>query len=140
MRTLRTSLFYAKEGSRIPADGNLPPQRLAPDETPHERCTVTRSSSESTQSHLWRRIAAERAGFSMSDAAPGGPRASGNGIPILSALILSPSNYGDSPWRQEAGPRAFQPFPEKTTCFGDDTKRWTVNFRVRKMDKMAVRQ
>jgi glyoxylase I family protein len=51
---------------------------------------------------------------------------------------LVPSNYNDSPWRQEAGTCAFQPFPEKTTYFGDDTKRWMVNFRVRNMDKMAA--
>jgi glyoxylase I family protein len=51
---------------------------------------------------------------------------------------LVPSSSGDSPWRQEAGVCAFQPFPEKTTYFGDDTKRWMVNFRVRNMDKMAA--
>jgi glyoxylase I family protein len=50
---------------------------------------------------------------------------------------LVPSNYDDSPWRQEAGPCAFQPFPERTTYFGDDTKRWMVNFRVRNIDRMA---
>ena len=52
-------------------------------------------------------------------------------------VTLVPSNYGDSPWRQEAGPCAFQPFSEKTTYF-DNTKRWMVNFRVRNIDKMAA--
>jgi glyoxylase I family protein len=51
---------------------------------------------------------------------------------------LVPSNYDDSPWRQEAGPCAFQPFPETTTYFGDNTKRWMVNFRVRNIDRMAT--
>ena len=51
---------------------------------------------------------------------------------------LVPSKSGDSPWRQDAGPCAFQPFPETTKYFGDDTKRWMVNFRVRDIDKMAA--
>jgi glyoxylase I family protein len=51
---------------------------------------------------------------------------------------LVPSNYDDSPWRQEAGPCAFQPFPETTTYFGDNSKRWMVNFRVRSIDRMAA--
>jgi glyoxylase I family protein len=51
---------------------------------------------------------------------------------------LVPSNYDDLPWRQEAGPCAFQPFPEKTTYFGDDTKQRILNFRDRDMDKMAA--
>ena len=37
-----------------------------------------------------------------------------------------------------AGPCAFQPFPETTTYFGDHTKRWMVNFRVRNIDRMAA--
>ncbi len=51
---------------------------------------------------------------------------------------LVPSNYDDLPWRQEAGPCAFQPFPEKTTYFGNATKQWMVNFRVRNMDAMVA--
>jgi hypothetical protein len=51
---------------------------------------------------------------------------------------LVPSKSSDSPWRQEAGPCAFQPFPERTTYFGDITKRWMVNFRVRNIDRMAA--
>jgi len=50
---------------------------------------------------------------------------------------LVPTKAGDSPWRQEAGSCAFQPFPETTTYF-DNTKRWMVNFRVRNMDRMAA--
>ncbi len=50
---------------------------------------------------------------------------------------LVPSNYDDQPWRQEAGPCAFQPFPEKTTYF-DVTRQWMLNFRVRNMDAMVA--
>ena len=51
---------------------------------------------------------------------------------------LVPSKPDDSPWRQEAGPCAFQPFPETTAYFGDNTKRWMVNFRVRSIGRMAA--
>lgn len=50
---------------------------------------------------------------------------------------LVPSKEGESSWRQEAGPCAFQPFPETTTYF-DSTKRWMLNFRVRNLDKMVA--
>jgi glyoxylase I family protein len=53
-------------------------------------------------------------------------------------INLVSSDYDNSPWRQEAGTCAFQPFPEKTTYFGDATKRWMLNFRVRDMDKIAA--
>ena len=52
-------------------------------------------------------------------------------------IDLVPSKPGDSTWRQEAGPCAFQPFPETTTYFGDSSKHWMVNFRVRNIDRMA---
>lgn len=52
-------------------------------------------------------------------------------------IDLVPSSYNDSPWRQEAGPCAFQPFPEKTNYFGEG-KQWMVNFRVRSIEKMAA--
>ncbi len=51
---------------------------------------------------------------------------------------LVPSSYGDQPWRQDAGPCAFQPFPEKTTYFGNVAKQWMVNFRVRNMGAMVA--
>ena len=47
-------------------------------------------------------------------------------------------SLGPSPWQQEAGPCAFQPFPEKTTYFGNDAKQWMVNFRVRNLDAMVA--
>lgn len=49
-----------------------------------------------------------------------------------------PTNYDESGWRQEAGPSAFAPFPETTTYFGDSSKVWMVNFRVRDIEAMAT--
>jgi len=42
-----------------------------------------------------------------------------------------PTEYGGQVWQQEAGPTAFGPFPQATDYFGDATKTWMVNFRVR---------
>ena len=53
-------------------------------------------------------------------------------------VSVLPTSSGDSVWQQEAGPTAFAPFPEKTKYFGDDSKSWMVNFRVRDLDKMAA--
>jgi len=53
-------------------------------------------------------------------------------------VALVPSKKEDSPWRQEAGTCAFQPFPETTSYFGDKSKQWMLNFRVRSMDRMAA--
>ena len=51
-------------------------------------------------------------------------------------IVLVPSNYDDSPWRQEEGPTAFAPFPESTDYF-PESKTWMINFRVRNLDAMA---
>jgi glyoxylase I family protein len=51
---------------------------------------------------------------------------------------LTPSKEGEHSWEQEAGPTAFTPFPETTKYFGDSSKAWMVNFRVRDLDKMAA--
>jgi len=50
---------------------------------------------------------------------------------------LVPTSSGGSPWRQEAGTCAFQPFSETSSYF-DTSKRWMMNFRVRDLDKMAA--
>lgn len=49
-----------------------------------------------------------------------------------------PSSYDEQPWRQEAGPTAFAPFPETTDYFGDAGKVWMINFRVRNLDAMIA--
>jgi predicted enzyme related to lactoylglutathione lyase len=48
-----------------------------------------------------------------------------------------PTDYAAQPWRQEAGPTAFAPFPHDTKYFGDPAKGWMVNFRVRDLDAMV---
>ncbi len=53
-------------------------------------------------------------------------------------VSLTPTSYEDLPWRQEAGPTAFSPFPEATDYFGDSKQMWMVNFRVRDLDAMVA--
>jgi len=53
-------------------------------------------------------------------------------------ISLMPTGLDDSVWQQEAGPTVFAPFKETTTYFGDTSKSWMVNFRVRDLDKMAA--
>jgi predicted enzyme related to lactoylglutathione lyase len=53
-------------------------------------------------------------------------------------ITLTPSNYADPGWQQEAGPTGFQPFPINTDYFGDATRMWMVNFRVRDLDAMIA--
>jgi glyoxylase I family protein len=49
----------------------------------------------------------------------------------------TPTNEGDAVWEQEAGPTVFAPFPEATDYFGDTSKAWMVNFRVRDLDRIV---
>ena len=53
-------------------------------------------------------------------------------------ISLMPTGLADSVWQQEAGPTVFAPFKETTSYFGDASKMWMVNFRVRDLDKMAA--
>ena len=53
-------------------------------------------------------------------------------------VTLTPSNYEELPWWQEAGPSGVSPFPETTDYFGDPNKTWMVNFRVRNLDGMVT--
>lgn len=53
-------------------------------------------------------------------------------------VTLTPSSYEELPWRQEAGPTAFSPFPETSDYFGDSKPVWMVNFRVRDLDAMTA--
>jgi predicted enzyme related to lactoylglutathione lyase len=66
------------------------------------------------------------------------PKALGQWYKQNLGIELTPTSYGASVWRQEAGPTAFTPFPETTGYFGDPNKTWMVNFRVRNLDKMAA--
>jgi glyoxylase I family protein len=49
-----------------------------------------------------------------------------------------PNDYAAQPWRQEAGPTAFAPFPRETKYFGNAAKDWMVNFRVRDLEAMVA--
>jgi glyoxylase I family protein len=53
-------------------------------------------------------------------------------------VTLTPSSYDELPWRQEAGPTGFSPFPRETDYFGDSKQMWMVNFRVRDLDVMTA--
>ena len=53
-------------------------------------------------------------------------------------ISLIPTSAGESPWQQEAGPTAFAPFKETSGYFGDASKVWMLNFRVRDLEKMAA--
>ena len=48
-----------------------------------------------------------------------------------------PADYSQKPWSQEAGPTVFAPFPLDSEHFGDATKHWMINFRVRDLDAMV---
>lgn len=54
-------------------------------------------------------------------------------------VALTPTTYEEEPWRQEAGETVFAPFAEDTAYFGDPTKMWMINFRVRDLDALAAR-
>jgi glyoxylase I family protein len=53
-------------------------------------------------------------------------------------ISITPTSSTDTVWQQEAGPTVFAPFAEKTTYFGDASKQWMMNFRVRDLGKMAA--
>lgn len=53
-------------------------------------------------------------------------------------VTLTPRNYDELPWVQEAGPSGVSPFPKDTEYFGDANQQWMVNFRVRNLDAMAA--
>jgi glyoxylase I family protein len=50
----------------------------------------------------------------------------------------TPSEYGQQPWQQTAGPTAFQPFPAETKYFGRADRMFMLNFRVRDLDAMVA--
>ena len=66
------------------------------------------------------------------------PKALGRWYQQHLGISLTPSGSEDSVWQQEAGPTAFTPFKETSDYFGDASKVWMVNFRVRDLDRMAA--
>lgn len=53
-------------------------------------------------------------------------------------IDLIPQSYSDTPWKQEAGTTAFAPFSMTSKYFGDPTKVWMLDFRVRNLDAMVT--
>jgi catechol 2,3-dioxygenase-like lactoylglutathione lyase family enzyme len=53
-------------------------------------------------------------------------------------ILTIPTTSEEHGWQQEAGPTAFAPFKETSGYFGDASKVWMLNFRVRDLDKMAA--
>ncbi|MGA8663974.1 MAG: VOC family protein [Thermoplasmata archaeon] len=53
-------------------------------------------------------------------------------------ITMTPANYGEPPWWQEAGPTVLAPFPEATDYFGSPSQAWMVNLRVRDLDAMVA--
>jgi glyoxylase I family protein len=53
-------------------------------------------------------------------------------------IAVTPSSYEQEPWKQQAGPTAFAPFPEDTEYFGRMSQAWMVNFRVADLDRMVA--
>jgi glyoxylase I family protein len=53
-------------------------------------------------------------------------------------IAVVPTSYDAKPWRQEAGPTAFAPFPESTKYFGGRDHAWMINFRVRDLAAMVA--
>jgi predicted enzyme related to lactoylglutathione lyase len=53
-------------------------------------------------------------------------------------VAFTPSSYDQQPWRQEAGPTVFAPFPDTTGYFGARDRVWMVNFRVRDLAAMVA--
>jgi catechol 2,3-dioxygenase-like lactoylglutathione lyase family enzyme len=53
-------------------------------------------------------------------------------------IDLVPADYNQPPWRQEAGPTVFAPFPNDSDYFGRPDQKWMINFRVNDLDAMAA--
>lgn len=51
-------------------------------------------------------------------------------------VALTPTGYDQEPWRQDAGPTVFEPFPADTDYFGRREQMWMINFRVRDLVAM----
>ena len=53
-------------------------------------------------------------------------------------VARTPMSKDMTPWQQEAGTTAFQPFPATTKYFGPETQQWMLNFRVAHLDAMVA--
>ena len=53
-------------------------------------------------------------------------------------ISTTPTDYGQEPWQQSAGPTAFAPFAATTKYFGRAEQAFMLNFRVRNLDAMVA--
>lgn len=53
-------------------------------------------------------------------------------------IDLVPTDYGQKSWSQEAGPTVFAPFEKDSDYFGNPSKNWMINFRVRDLDAIVA--
>src|SRR5690348_2021252 len=53
-------------------------------------------------------------------------------------IALTPENYDEPPWHQQAGPTVFAAFPQSTEYFGRPEQEWMLNFRVNDLDRMIA--
>jgi predicted enzyme related to lactoylglutathione lyase len=53
-------------------------------------------------------------------------------------ITLSPTSMDSPVWTQQAGQTLFTPFPETTHYFGDASKQWMMNFRVRDLARLTA--
>jgi predicted enzyme related to lactoylglutathione lyase len=53
-------------------------------------------------------------------------------------MCQASAGHEDEPWRQEAGPTAFEPFPADTEYFERPEQMWMLNLRVRDLDAMVA--
>ena len=51
---------------------------------------------------------------------------------------MPPWTYEERPGRQEAGTTIFRGFPGHTAYFGDRSRQWMINFRVRDLDTLVA--
>ena len=48
-----------------------------------------------------------------------------------------PTSYEEEPWRQDAGPTVFSPFPHQSEAFGPTDKAFVLNFRTNDLDGLV---
>jgi predicted enzyme related to lactoylglutathione lyase len=53
-------------------------------------------------------------------------------------VTVTPTDYEQPSWHQEAGPSVIEPFPADTSYFGRPENVWMINFRVRDLAAMVA--
>jgi len=53
-------------------------------------------------------------------------------------VTQTPTDYNQQPWRQEAGPTVFEPFPADSKFFERTAQTFILNFRVKDLDAMVA--